>query len=144
MSTIAYHPDELVPFVAAILLRDAPHQRDLYGAGPERIGEYIEGTGCLDGVNAFLSANARAFATYYRESTLTLEWTAHQTKAVAKLVQVGGLSVEVLSTALRGMGLLRSNLDDCATIEALEFLLRVNTALCWLVARLDVRTMADR
>ena len=95
-------------------------------------------------MNPRLAANARAFATRYREQVLTLEWTPRQSEAVAKLVQVGGLSVEVLSAALRGIGLLRYNLDDCVTFDAMEFLLRINTALCWAVARLDVRTMADR
>lgn len=143
MSTRPFHPDDLVPYIATMLLRDAPHQRDLYGASVERIHGYIRGTGYMEGADAFLAANAAAYGIRYREEATILEWTEAQSAAVARLVQVGGLSVDVLA-ALREVGLLRYNLDDSATVEALDFCLGAAESLCWLVARPDVRAAAER
>lgn len=144
MSTRPFHPDDLVPYVAAMLLRDAPHQRDLYGASVERIHGYIRDTGYMEGGDAFLAANAAAYGIRYREEATIPEWTEAQSAAVARLVQVGGLSVGVLAQALREIGLLRYNLDDSATMEALDFCLGAAKSLCWLVARPDVRAAAER
>lgn len=142
MSTRPYHPDDLVPFMAC-LLRAAPQQRDLYGATVERIHGYIRGTGYLEEADAFLAANAAAYAARYRTDATTLEWAEAQSAAVAKLVQVGGLPAQVLGRALRDVGLLRYNLDESATIQALEFCLSVTHALMWLVARPELSAIAD-
>lgn len=144
MSTRPYHPDDLVPFMACLLLRDAPNQRDLYGATVERVHQYIHEARYGQGADAFLAANAAAYATRYRTDRFTLEWTERQSAAVAKLVQVGGLPVETLADALRSVGLLRYNLDESATVQALDFCLAVTHALCGLVARPDVREAWER
>lgn len=147
MSTRAYHPDDLVRVMACLLLRDAPQQRDLYadfGATAQRVHAYIQDAGYAEGANAFLAANARAYAVAYKEEAFTLEWTPAQSAAVARLVRVGGLDADVLGQAVVDTRLMRCNLDNEATADALDFVLRACFAITELVARPDVRAAMGR
>lgn len=147
MSTKPYHPDNLVLSLAVLLLLDAPHQRDLYadfGATAERVHDYIQGAGYAALANAFLAANARAFAVAYHEETMTLEWTPAQSAAVARLVRVEGLTVERMAEVVNDVRLLRYNLDGEATVEALDFVIRVALAVNLMTARPDVLHAAGR
>lgn len=147
MSTKPYHPDHLVLSMAVLLLNDAPHQRDLYAdyrRPAERIHTYIQDAGYADMANAFLAANARAFAVAYHEETMTLEWTPAQSAAVARLVRVEGLTVEQMAEALNDVRLFRYNLDGEATVEALDFVIRVALAVNTMTARPDVLRAAGR
>lgn len=141
MSTVFYHPDELVLPMAAVVLLDARHQRDLYverGGHPARVHQYLQDTGYISEANAFLAANARAYSVAYREEVFTLEWTPAQSAAVARLVRLDGLSVEDLGRAMITTRLFRYNLDGEATVDALHFVLRVALAVGQLAARPDV------
>jgi len=147
MSTRPYHPDDLVTVMACLLLRDAPHQRDLYadlGATAEHVHAYCEAAGYTAMANAFLAANARAVAVAYREETFTLEWTPAQSAAVARLVRVGGLDAATLGKAMIDVRLLRYNLDGEATVEALDFVIRAALEVNVLTARPDVLREAEK
>jgi len=147
MSTKPYHPDDLVLSMVVLLLIDAPHQRDLYAdyrRPPGHVHAYIQDTGYAAMANAFLAANARAYAVAYREEAMTLEWTPAQSAAVARLVRVEGLTVAQMGQAVNDVSLLRYNLDGEATVDALDFVVRVALAVNLMTARPDVLLAAGR
>jgi hypothetical protein len=75
---------------------------------------------------------------------MTLEWTPAQSAAVARLVRVEGLTVAQMGQAVNDVSLLRYNLDGEATVDALDFVVRVALAVNLMTARPDVLLAAGR
>lgn len=138
MSTRQFAPNELVPFVAAILLTHAKYQTDLYpgrGGSEERTHRYIVDIKLDTVLDAFLRDNAKAVALRYREDVLVSEWTPENSAEVFALIKPTGLPTPSLVRIVNEVSLLRYNLDESGTVDALEFCLQATTA----VMRLTVR-----
>lgn len=147
MSTRHFSPDDLVPFVAAILLTHARYQTDLYpgrGGSAERTHRYIQDAGMDDLLAGFMQANAKAVALRYREDTPVMEWAQEHSAAVFTMIRPTGLPVAMLARLFNEVSLLRYNLDESATVESLEFCLQATNAVMRLIARPDVATAAGR
>lgn len=124
MSTIHYSPAEIAHTIAPELLADC--RRDVLGDGAndrQTVMLWLADLSVLD----FAQANTRAVNARYNEKNAIPE-TVEQAVDVDELVAILRRKVRVDSDFVTRNALgFRYNLDDCATVGALEFCLWATT-----------------